>query len=161
MGMTIKEALKNAKPALEKKISNALNTEVAEAVKNREADVIVDVVYAALTPVDYERRGDGGGLGDIGNITHTVDGNKLIVSNETPPNPYLNGLNPSGGMTTTTKPIAALIEKGIHASDGYGYDYAHVEPRPFTEETIESLKDDRAHVSALKKGLRRQGLKVK
>jgi uncharacterized protein with GYD domain len=34
-------------------------------------------------------------------------------------------------------------------------------PRPFTAKTIENLKKSRAHVSALKAGLKRQGINVK
>lgn len=168
--MTIKDALAKAKRSISPQIDKALNEDVAEAVKRRESHVINEVVYDALTPASYQRRGGmfgryagGEGLGDIVNMEHKVIGGVLSVTNETPPNTYLNGRNPSDGMTTTAKPIARLVEDGIYNPDGYGYDYTYVKPRPFTKETIKSLNKDKMHVRALKSGLIRKinGTKIK
>ncbi len=58
-----------------------------------------------------------------------------------------------------------LIEFG----QGYksmGYDFPHnglryMEPRPFTKKTIENLKSNKAHVEAMKNGLKKRGLNIK
>ena len=67
-------------------------------------------------------------------------------------------------QVTTGKNLPELVEFG----DGYKfyhYDFPsrrrYMEPRPFTAKTIEHLKESRAHVNALKAGLRRQGINVK
>jgi hypothetical protein len=65
---------------------------------------------------------------------------------------------------TTGKNLPELVEYG----DGYHfyhYDFPskkgrYMEPRPFTAKTIEHLQDSKAHVSALRDGLKRQGVTV-
>lgn len=162
--MTIREALAQANQQLIKKIDDAMTKEVFEEVRDEESATIFSVVYKAYTPRIYRRRGEYGGLGDPYNIEikgGAASGGVLTVVNMTDPNP--------GGVidqsrVTTGKNLPELVEHG----DGYKfyrYDFPskgkYMGARPFTAETIEHLKESKAHITALRKGLRRQGVNVK
>lgn len=161
--MTIQEALKKANQQLLQRIDKAMTKEVFEEVQDEEAATIRSEVYQVYTPRMYRRRGDGGGLGDPYNIEilgGQAKGGVLVVVNLTEPNP--GGC--IGGDVTTGKNLPELVEYG----DGYHfyhYDFPgkgrYMSARPFTAKTIEHLKESGAHISALKAGLRRQGIKVK
>jgi len=162
--MTIKEALEKANKQLVAKVDNAMTKEVFEEVQDEETATIYSVVYKVYTPRIYRRRGEYGGLCDPYNIEiqgGAAKGGRMAVINMTDP-------NPSGTMNndrvTTGKNLPELVEFG----DGYKfyhYDFPssgrYMDPRPFTARTIEHLKASRAHVTALKAGLRRQGVNVK
>lgn len=162
--MTIRDALNKANQQLMKKIDNAMTKEVFEEVQDEEAATIYSEVYKVYTPRVYRRRGEYGGLADPYNIEMQGGAAKngvLVVVNMTEPNP---GGCVNNDQVTTGKNLPELVEYG----DGYKfyhYDFPsnrrYMEPRPFTEKTIEHLKTSRAHVSALKAGLKRQGVKVK
>ena len=165
MGMTIREALAMANKSLMKKIDDAMDKEVFEAVQDEEAATIFEVVYKVYTPRMYRRRGEYGGLGDPYNIEIAGGGSMggvMVVVNMTDPNP---GGCASDAQVTTGKNLPELVEYG----DGYKfyqYDFpkrgaAYMKPRPFTAKTIEHLKEGGAHITALKAGLQRQGVKVK
>ena len=163
--MTIREALAKANAQLMSKIDNAMTKEVFEEVQDEETAAIYAVVYKVYTPRMYRRRGEYGGLGDPYNIEISGgaarDG-RMVVVNMTEPNP---GGCMSDAQVTTGKNLPELVEFG----DGYKfyqYDFhkrgaAYIGPRPFTAKTIENLKKSGAHVTALKAGLKRQGVKVK
>ena len=161
--MTIKGALKEANRRIAAKIDEALDHEVADAVRSEEVETILDVVYGVYTtPVMYDRRGDFGGMADPYNIEHEVKNGKLVVVNNTDPNP--------GGVVdidqvTTGKYLDQLIEYG-HDSSGGVYDFPKagakfMKPRPFTQKTMEHLDKNKAHVDALRDGLKRRGVKVR
>ena len=160
--MTIKEALEKANKQIVQKINKALDDEVAEAVKQEEVETISEVVYGVYTPKIYRRRGDLGGMADIYNIDHTVHNGTLKVVNNTDPNP---GGTMNNDAVTVGKYLDQLIEYGHGGSGGF-YDFpkrgaAFMKPRPFTKETIKHLAQNKAHVDALRNGLKRRGLKVK
>lgn len=162
--MTIREALEKANRKLMSKIDNAMSNEVFKKVQDEEAATIYEEVYKVYTPIMYDRRREYGGLADPYNIEMrggTAKNGVLVVVNTTEPNP---GGCPDVGQVTTGKNLPELVEYG----DGYKfyrYDFPknrrYMKPRPFTQKTIEHLKQNRAHVSALKAGLKRQGIKVK
>lgn len=163
--MTIHEALAKANKQLMSKIDDAMTKEVFEEVRDEESATIYAEVYKVYTPRIYRRRGEYGGLGDPYNIEiegGAAVGGKMAVVNMTDPNP---GGCTSDALVTTGKNLPELVEYG----DGYkfySYDFpkrgaAFMGPRPFTAKTIEHLKRSRAHVNALKAGLRRQGINVK
>ena len=170
--MTIHEALAQANKQLASKIDKALFREVFEEVRDEEVATIYSEVYKIYTPhakrcKPYERRGEYGGLADPHNIEiegGSASGGRLAVINTTAPNPGGVGAG-FAGMVTVDKSLPELVEYG-HGYNGNHYDFTpeerrYMEPRPFTEKTIEHLKESKAHVAALKSGLIRQGIKVK
>lgn len=111
----------------------------------------------------YRRRGQYEGLGDPDNIKiqggAAKDG-KLVVINTTNPNP--DGCF-DGAKVTTGKDLPALVEFG-QGHKFYSYDFhgkgGYMKPRPFTRKTLERLKQSKAHIAALKAGLKRQEVKT-
>ncbi|WP_305482999.1 hypothetical protein [Duncaniella muris] len=165
MGTTIREALAAANKKLMGKIDDAMNNEVFKEIQDEEAATIYEVIYKVYTPRMYRRRGEYGGMADPYNIEiegGTSRGGVMAVVNLTDPNP---GGCMSEGQVTTGKNLPELIEYG-HGYKFYQYDFpkqgaAYMGPRPFTAKTIEHLKASKAHITALKAGLQRQGVKVK
>lgn len=151
---SISDALAQAVAQIKQKVDNALAQEVAIEVKADEVWAIWDTVYGAYTPVMYDRRYDAGGLSDPDNMEVNVSGGVLTVTNVTPA--------ADGPGYTTGKNLAQLIEGG-NGSGGF-YDFpsrgAYMRARPFTEATRELLRNDKTHVEGLRRGLKRQGLKV-
>ncbi len=143
--------MKDAQAYLQTKINDALNNEVAAAVKQAESEVIDSVVYAAYQPSKYVRRGFNKGLGDKANMVHTVSSDgTLTVENITEQNPaYKHG---SYGTNKT----AGMVEHGTN------YDYwTDPFPRPFTQKTIDRLNQTSEVKDALVQGLKRQGIDAK
>ena len=162
--MALTEALAMISKQLAPKIDNALTREVFEDVRDEEAATIYAEVYRVYTPRMYRRRGEYGGLADPYNIEirgGAAQGGKMVIVNMTDPNP---GGCVSDAQVTTGKSLPELVEYG----DGYKfyrYDFPsrgrYMNARPFTEKTIEHIRTSHAHVTALKDGLIRQGVKVK
>jgi len=162
--MTLNEALTKISKQLAPRIDDALTREVFKEVQDEEAATIYEEVYKVYTPRMYRRRGEYGGLGDPYNIEirgGSAQGGIMVVVNMTEPNP---GGCVDNDAVTTGKNLPELVEYG----DGYKfyrYDFSsngrYMGPRPFTAKTIKHLRESRAHVTALKEGLRRQGVKVK
>jgi len=145
-------------------IDDALTNEVFEIVKDTEVEVIDETVYSQPTSGTYRRRHSGGGLGDPSNIV--IDGGAaskgvLAVSNETPANPFLNGVDGAKSSTPSGSHIARLVEEGISNSGGYGYDYWDGKARPFTANTVDKLQGSGEIKDALRSGLARQGIKTR
>jgi len=163
MATTIREALAAANKQLMKKIDKAMTDEVFKEVQDEEAATIFSEVYKVYTPRMYGRRGNLGGLGDPYNIEikgGSASGGVMVVVNMTEPNPA----GCYGSMVTTGKNLPELVEYG-HGYKYYEYDFpkkgaAYMGPRPFTAKTIEHLKESGAHITALKAGLVRRGVKV-
>ena len=161
--MTIREALEKANTALQRKIDDALTKEVFAEVQDEEAAAIYEEIYKTYTPKMYRRRGQYEGLGDPDNSKiqggAAKDG-KLVVINTTNPNP--DGCF-DGAKVTTGKDLPALVEFG-QGHKFYSYDFhgkgGYMKPRPFTRKTLERLKQSKAHIAALKAGLKRQEVKT-
>ena len=132
---------------LQKHINSALQDEVTSDVKVYMSDVIQSVVYDAYTPKMYIRRGAYGGLGDQNNITGTlVSDGQLEIANEAP----FNGANPYKDTLTEV----------IVTGEGYNYDPG-IGPRDFIQATKDVLANTKAHVDALKNGMKKRGFDVK
>ncbi len=163
--MTLNDVLAKINEQLAAKIDNALTKEVFEEIRDEEIETISGEVYGVYKPQRYRRRGKNTGLGDAADIQirgGAAKGGKLVVVNTTQPNPGGCGRT---RMVTVNKSLPSLVEHG-HGYNGYTYDFTwpggdYLAPRPFTSKTVEHLKESRAHVTALKDGLRRQGVKVK
>jgi hypothetical protein len=137
-------------------VKETLQNEVFEEIRDEEQKNIQSEVYDVYSPRKYRRRGMNGGLISDENIKPIlINDTTLEVINETPPNAGYNG--------TTNKNLPELIEYG-EGYKGYHYDYptdpAFTSPRPFTESTIQSLKQSKRHVAALKRGLKSKGIDV-
>ncbi len=165
MGMTIHQALAAANKSLMRKIDNAMNNEMFKAVQYEEIAAIDEAVYNVYSPSIYQRRYEHGGMADPDNITiagGTAHGGVMAVVNVTEPNP---GGCANNDLVTTNKNLPELITFG-HGYKGDLYDFPdwrrrYMYPRPFTAKTIAHLKSSKAHITALKAGLQRQGVKVK
>lgn len=163
--MNLKQALALAKSKVKSKVGDTLSHEVFEAVKEEESAAIDSEVYGVYTPKKYRNRGLGAGMADPSNIVMSdgsASNGKLTVVNITEPNPA--GCE-DNWRVTTDKNLPELIEFG-QGYNSMGYDFPrhglrYMEPRPFTEKTIENLKNNKAHVEAMKNGLRKRGLNIK
>ena len=146
--------------SIKKKINNALENEVAEFVKETEQQAAISEVYSVYSPKQYDRRGDAGGLADMGNMESKVSGGVLTVTNETDFDNRYNSLHSGNNLDE-------LIEYG-HGAGGlrytYGdeYPYDYIKPRPFIQKTKETLALDGGDnlKVALEIGLERQGVDV-
>ena len=155
------KSLKELEKALQEKVDVALLTDVAQTVTEVMQDHIAQDVYDVYNPSRYARRMNENGLLDNRNINSSIDGNTLIVENNTLGSPYYYD------------PSDKKIKKSVNAGEeivgviesGRGYDISDWEydsvPRPFIENTREELKDYEWHKKALKQGLQKQGLEVK
>lgn len=167
--MTVNQALAQIKTKLTPKIDAALNEAVYPIVQLVEGEAIVEDVYEVYKPKYYHRRGNMGGLGDYDNIViegGSASNGRLVVVNDTPPNPYLNGYSKTGGMSENIDRFSGtnlsyLVEYDRPINGGYYEYWADHKARPFTHGTIERLRSSGDHVSALKTGLKKQGIKVK
>lgn len=178
------------KKQIEARVKKALVEDVAEVVKENESDTIERVVYGVYSdpPVVYRRRRGSGGLSDPDNMHVRVLDNAIEVLNNTPPNYAYNGHEEddyrfersilgsgvwyeSGDGCTIRYPVG-LDELVEYGDGGPGGEYTHkhsskpegptfLEPRPFTQETINTLRANKQHVNALRYGLMRSGARVK
>lgn len=178
------------KKQIEARVKKALAEDVAEVVKENESDTIERVVYGVYSdpPVVYRRRRGSGGLSDPDNMHVRVLDNAIEVLNNTPPNYAYNGheedayhfdrsILGSGAWyesedgCTIRYPVG-LDELVEYGDGGPGGEYTHkhsskpegpafLEPRPFTQETINTLRTNKQHVNALRYGLMRSGARVK
>lgn len=163
--------LKELEKELYKRINTALDTEVADTVKEVMTDHIIQDVYDVYNPLAYERRynqsgNDIGspydntqntGLLDNNNIVATIDGEGgLLVQNTTLGSKYYYDEKGWHTSKNAGQPISGVIETGN------GYDvWKKGKPRPFMENTHDDLKQNHYHTEALKRSLKKQGLEVK
>ena len=139
-------------------IKNSLKNEVFEKVRDVEQQHIDDDVYGAYpNPAMYKRRDVNGGLIADESIKRTMIGDDTLqVTNIAKPNPI--GY-PQSQVTTKGKNLASLIEGGDGASGVYDFpsddEDAYMNPRPFTQNTIEELATTGKHIKALQDGLKR------
>ena len=149
--------------AIQEKIDETLQDEVANTVKKQISESASNIVYKAYEPTIYWRRKyTDRGLADeeIMN-SNLVSSGELVVTNDAPFNPKnIDGTHePEGeepehekGITNMNKSLAYNIEYGWGSrSESYS------KPRPFMSNAKEHLRNGKAR-EALKKGLRKRGL---
>ena len=166
--------LKELETELRKRVQNALATNVDGVVKEIMQEHIILDVYDAYDPVVYARklnsiRYNNSGPIDEDNIVSNLNGDlSLSVKSVTLDDKYIgiHKYNKSEGYTSVptvrhnyNKPIAGVIETG-QGYDIEGWEYNGVQ-HSFMINTCEYLKDNHYHTTALKEGLRLQGLEVK
>jgi hypothetical protein len=166
--MTEFATLKQLEKHIEKLMREALNTEVAEVVKNKEQQKVITEVYDKYSPStpngepwEYKRRGLNGGLADKKNMKQKVKRTgknaelELTIENKTKgkdENMYISDLVEGGDGYN------GLEYQFKNNRDGTANEY--LQPRPFQQKTVEELEQSNDHVDAMKKGLQRLGLDV-
>jgi len=144
------------KSKLTEVVSEALRDDCFKSVQKVEQQHIQSDVYDVYDPSVYDRREYNGGLIADDNIILTeVDNLTIEVVNITDPNPYARD------GATTDKFLPELVEYG-QGYNGYSYDYRFEKMgvRPFIENTIEDLQQNKQHVDGLRKGLAKRGIQV-
>lgn len=126
---------------IEADVQDTLNNEVAQEVKETMSESVMLNVYNVYNPISYKRRGNNGGLMCTANMEHSVDGDTLTVTNETPLDNH-----------RTDYSLTDIIV------NGRGYQPF---PRDFISETKERLETNGNHKEVLKQGLKRRGYEVK
>lgn len=100
-----------------------------EEFKKAVSEEVHSSVYPLYSPMDYERRGDGGGLSDVGNY-EVIEGNlSLTLTNRTMS-------NPNYWRHSYSIPITEVVE------DGSGYGWEGVPSRPFMDKALEKFAND-------------------
>lgn len=151
-------SIKGVEKYIERALNDALEHEVFTTVRDLEMEHIqVDVFDIYPNPVIYERRSNGG-IDDLDNIVKSrpVKNGILEVENRTEFNPGYYTENSGEGLV-------GLIEHG-DGWNGYYYDYSakpYASPRPFIANTRNELVKNKAHMTALKLGLKRNGINAK
>lgn len=129
------------------KVNEAMLDEVATVAKLEEQEHVQTDIYNSGTPIMYKRRGfslGSDGLGDIYEMESTlIDNGTIEIVNKAEPKAYWD----------TPNSLATNIEMG------YGSEWYSVS-RPFQQRTVESLEQNKKHISALKTGLVKRGLTV-
>ena len=135
------------KKLLQPIVNEVMLDEVATTAKLEEQEKVQTEIYDSGSPVQYQRRGFGvgsRGLGDISQMESTLIENGTVeIVNKAEPQAYWD----------TPNSLATNIEIG------YGNNWYSVS-RPFQQKTVESLEQNKKHVTALKTGLIKRGLKV-
>lgn len=162
MEMKVCKNSKELYAELMKRVNVALDTDVADTVKDVMTDHIIQDVYDVYEPKKYYRRYNDGGLLDPDNIIAAMgnDG-ELLVQNITQgfdnyydykQHKYVNSENANEFLTP-------IIETG-EGYDIHGWEYDGV-PRPFMQNTHDDLEQNHYHTAAMKQSLKKQGLEVK
>ena len=153
------KSLKELEKELQKRIDYVLLTDVTDVVTEIMIEHINNDVYAVYEPRTYRRRMNNGGLSSPDNINSSIEGDTLIVENNTMANPYIfiDGIDIPVMSINAGKELTPIIEMG----EPYEFDWGlNNIPRPFIHNTIAEIKANNYHVRALKEGLRKQGIEV-
>lgn len=129
---------------LEQDIQDTLSEEVAECVKNEMEFEISMNVYNAYSPLYYKRREYNGGLIAKENMESKVEGNTLTVKDIAP-------LNKSDNSNSNWELDEIVV-------NGYGN---MPFPRDFYGGTKERLEENKSHIKAFEKGMKKKGYNFK
>lgn len=135
--------LKDLEKILKQKIATSLQTDVSHAGREAMKDNIEHTVYEVYEPTMYQRQKDNGGLTDDENIITTM------VNDTT--------LSIESHRMDGDKNVSETIITG----KGYDFEFPYYNrPRDFIEATKEDLRHTKSHITALHRGLKKQGLNV-
>lgn len=152
---------------IKKQIASSMVSDVAESIKEVEIEMIQKDVFNPYTPFLYQRRSVGG-IDDPSNMNTSepnIVGNQISISIS----------NDATGFNDTTFKIAPLIEYGDAKYTGndvgqgeYDFKFNHVgtedkflSPRPFIEDTVQTVESTGLHIETLKKSLQSKGFTFK
>lgn len=125
---------------IEKQVQNTMTNEVADAVKDNMSEAIQISVYDAYRPEYYNRRMQNGGLIDRDNMEVVEIQNGIAVHDTAPLDNGRKDYN-----------LDEIIVCGL-GSQPFG--------RDFYSETEKRLSENQDHIKALKRGLKKRGIKV-
>ena len=164
--MPVFKSVKDLEKYLKKQVEDTLYKDVGEMVQDVQSIEIEKTVYSVYDPIMYDRRRESGGLKDKNNMRKHIhrrgDSVILKVINETKPS---RGIHSKIGGSNYR--LAELIEFGHGYSDGMQYDwvknrrgdaYKYLKPRPFTERTINEIKNKKLHSKYMQQGLNQRGI---
>lgn len=153
--------------ALEDKINDVLRKDAYRAVQEVERMHVYEDVYSAYGPPRiYKRRGESGGLADMGNMILQPGDMEITVTNQTV---FNNAYDYRGPMPFIPPPnygneLALLVERG-NGGGGHIYNYPYptapgdfLPPRPFIQNTYKELTETPVLRVAIVSGLRRRGV---
>ena len=154
----------------------AMEGSMCDIVAQVEQQAIVDEVYSAGKPKEYERRYGEGGLMDTKNMFPSLDMSGNTVNfwmwNMTAYNddsgtselplragrwPIKPGKRITQGYNGNSVGLAETVEYGIVENYDMGEGWWS-KPRPFTETTKQYLENSKLHVEGLKAGLNSLGI---
>ncbi|MCA1021651.1 hypothetical protein [Halobacillus litoralis] len=154
---------------IQQNVMETLNDEVAEGVKDKQAEHVKKDVYDAYASQDpyVKRRNGNDGLADPANMIHTVtstvNGLELFVKNIAKGNPNVYGTAP----VEPPNYLAGIIEygrlpdrNGRYTTNKTGSQDEYLSPRPFISNTIEELRSSLEYVDWLRSGMRKRGFDV-
>lgn len=148
------KSLNDLKKYVNDSAQSCMDKEVAQAIKKEFAFEYDKQVYSYPNSEMYERRED---LSDEDNFVSEWDGKKLIVSNNVKPNVSLRN-------TALRNPSVTLSEWIEHGNIPNIFDanyYPWMEPRPVAETVRNRIQTEHIASNALKKGLKKKGIKIK
>ncbi len=126
---------------LETQIQDVMRHEVADTAKETVRNAVQEDVYDVFEPKFYTRRKENGGMSDMENYSVEEVPNGIVIRNNTPLD---NGRN------------SPRLDKLVVFGEG-----RMPFPRDFYSGASDMLEQSKAHVSALKKGLKDCGIDVK
>lgn len=126
---------------IETQIQDVMRHEVADTAKETVRDAVQEDVYSVYTPKVYTRREDNGGMSDMENYSVESIQGGIVIKNNAP-------LDDGGN--------SPRLDKIVVFGEG-----RHPFPRDFYSGAYDMLERSKAHVSALKKGLKDCGIDVK
>ena len=149
--------LQELRSEIMKKVNISLKEYVGEKVKEVMLEHIETDVYNAYEPKTYLRRGNNGGLSDPDNIVvqREYDG-AISIENVTVGREFYFQDREPIRSNNADRPLTPIIETGK------GYDYwSKAFPRPFVNNTVDEIVQEKIIENTLKEGLKKQGLEVK
>lgn len=161
------KTMKEVEDYIKKQMAETMKQEVAYVVKKTESEKVYSEVYDAYKPKNgepwrYRRRKKNGGLADTRNMKHKVTTNdndvELSVENTT------KSAHAKYGWFR----IDDLVEYGdghngkqyIYKTNRDGTAWQYLRARPYTAKTIEELKNNKAHIEAFKRGMKKRGIDI-
>ncbi len=126
---------------LETQIQDVMEHEVADTAKEIVRDAVQEDVYDVFTPKFYTRRMENGGMSDMDNYSVEEIKNGIAIRNNTPLD---------NGRDTPRLDEIVVYGKGRMPF-----------PRDFYSGAFGMLERSKAHISALKSGLKDCGIDVK
>ena len=142
-------------------VKNALE-DTGEDMVDVVKEEIYSTVYSSYLPVSYERTGD---LAEsLESTKATEDGNSINVEVKhntdkiysVAPNQHYSVVD----GRSSSESIAEIVHNGLAPNIFNGEDYPWMHRRPYMDDAKERLKKYKEHIDAMKKYLKKQGIKT-
>lgn len=134
--------------ALDAAVDSAMENEVKDGAKEALQESAYQNVYNYSPRVLVSRRGAGGGIADLGNMTANYGGGTLTIQDDAPWQQLWGGAVPGGRLAEAL------------ASGSRRYNFHLAGPRPFHEEAERMYAGSGQFEADLAAGLRARGISV-